>query len=282
MNLPEKADLPFFAYGIFKPGQLAFFQIRELVKKTLANCVISGTLLERDGLPIIDKDGSAKVKGTLIFFKEGRNLEAYERIVGIEPDKHYRWGVTKAEHSEYNGETNVLFGRKPGRGSVPFEEQEWDARKDPLFTSALEVVRETLEQNKELEWNLKPLFRLQMAYLLLWSAIERYVSLRYHLGEKVSEKVKHLAEEKPFKESLKIFVKEKRDVFKAAEPEDKITLDPSNPNNSLNYYYQIRSNITHRGKSVVMDFDKLLKSLEELYNIFKIVLNEAFKEAHIF
>jgi hypothetical protein len=31
MRRPQNTDLAFFAYGLFKPGQLAFFQLREFV-----------------------------------------------------------------------------------------------------------------------------------------------------------------------------------------------------------------------------------------------------------
>lgn len=92
---------------------------------------------------------------------------------------------------------NVLVGRYPKKDSCACEDAEWYGWNDPLFTAALDVVEETLE-SQNFEWNLKPLFRLQMAYLLLWSSIERYVSLRYHLGDRVTEKVGHLANEAAF------------------------------------------------------------------------------------
>lgn len=277
MNLPERTDFPFFSYGLFKPGQLGFLRLGEFVQQIEPNCILRGTLLERDGLPIIDERGNGKVRGTLIFFNPQSTSQAYQRIVEIEPDKHYRWGVGRVASEKDIHDANVLFGRSPRKGSVPLEEPDWDGRKDPLFTSALEVVQETLKQNQTFEWNLKPLFRLQMAYLLLWSAIERYVSLRYHLGEEVSEKVNKLAEESAFAASLRKLVSEKRVVYRASKPIDKYCLDPSNPKESVNYYYQIRSNITHRGKSVVRDFDLLNKSLKELYEIFQNVLNAAFE-----
>ncbi len=281
MNLPERTDLPFFSYGLFKPGQLGFFRLGEFVQRTEPNCILShGTLRERDGLPIIDEAGNGEVRGILIFFSPQSACQAYLRIIEIEPDKHYKWGVKNVvDGQKRNYDANVLLGRSPRKGSVPFEEPEWDGRKDPLFTSALEVVQETLQQNQSFEWNLKPLFRLQMAYLLLWSAIERYVSFRYHLGNKVTEKVEELAKECAFATSLQRLVseKDKREVYRADRPSEKVRLDPSNPKESLQYYYQIRSNITHRGKSVMRDFELLNKSLRELYEIFRNVLKEAFE-----
>lgn len=276
MDFPDNTSLPFFAYGTFKPRQLGFYRIVDCVEKVENDCIIRGTLLERDGLPIVDEEGNSEVHGSLVFFKPDSVCKAYLRIVEIEPDKHYKWGVTNTRKGNATVDANVLYGRSPRRGSVPFEGAEWDGSKDHLFTSALEVIAETIEQNSEFEWNLKPLFRLQMAYLLLWSSIERYVSLRYHLGNKVTEKIQRIAEEDEFIESLRLIVKEQRSVSRADKPDEKVTLNPANPKKSIEYYYQVRSNITHRGKAVVRDFDIVKSSLKELYEIFVRVKEKAF------
>ena len=47
-----------------------------------------------------------------------------------------------------------------------------DGRNEPLFGPALDVVRETLDLNRKFEWDLKPMFRLQMAYTLLWMQLK--------------------------------------------------------------------------------------------------------------
>lgn len=150
---------------------------------------------------------------------------------------------------------------------------------DPLLTVALDVAQETLASSKQFEWDLKPLFRLQMAYLLLWSSIERYVSLRYHLGDKVAEKVGQLANEPTFAAALKRYVTQGREVYRADRPQKKEILDPASPHKSLDYYYQVRCNITHRGKGVVGDYQILQSSLQELLAIFRDMLNAARDDA---
>lgn len=272
-----RPDLPFFAYGLFKPGQLGFLRLQMFVQHIEPDCVLNGTLRERDGLPIIDKEGRDEVTGSVLIFENQKTREAYESINEIEPSNHYRWEVANVRTGQGREEANVLFGRSPKRGSAPLKESEWDGRKDPFFTSALVVVQETLEQNKTFEGDLKRLFRLQMAYLLLWSAIERYASLRYHLGGEVSRKVSKMANEKAFGESLKVHVSKEREIYRADKPRDKELLDSSDPGKSLDYYYQVRSNATHRGKAAIRDFDTLKCSLKELHAIFCDVLNEAFK-----
>jgi len=72
------------------------------------------------------------------------------------------------------------------KGSVHADD-EWNGRDDPLFTVALDVVTK-LCNRIALRVGFEPLFRLEMAYLLLWTSIERYASLRYHLGDKATKK----------------------------------------------------------------------------------------------
>src|SRR6185437_10953488 len=275
MHRPVDTERPFFAYGIFRPGQLGFFQLKQLVSKIQASQVV-GSLLLRDGLPIIDPKGAGHVNGAMLSFTTSKAAkEAYDRISALEPDKHYRWG----EDHISGVSVNVLFGRSPRKGSVPCEDDEWDGWEDPLFRSALDVVDETLQSQKQFEWDLRPLFRLQMAYLLLWSVIERYVSLRYHFGNKVMEKVNHLACESAFGLGLKRYVTERRDVHRADRPDQKVVLDPESPEKALAFYYQIRSNITHRGKDVGRDHERILNSLCELLSIFRDVLRAARADA---
>jgi hypothetical protein len=273
---PQNSDLPFFAYGLFRPGQLAFFQLRELVRKVADRAEVAGELRLRDGLPIIQPAGRGSIRGALLTFWPERAAEAYDRISAMEPDRHYRW----QEDSVGGRPANVLVGRSPEKGSVPCEEAEWNGWADPLFTAALDVVEETFRP-QTFDWNLKPLFRLQMAYLLLWSSIERYVSLRYHLGDRITEKVGQLAGETAFVTGLRTRVREKRTVYRTDRPGEKEVLDPESPEKSVRYYYQVRSNITHRGKGIVRDYDLLHDSLAELLPIFREVLREAEHDARI-
>lgn len=275
MELPPNTELPFFAYGIFRPGQLGFFRIKHYVQ-SVEPAIVQGELRIRDGLPIADPDGRGKIPGTILFFEPKSFAEAYKSITKLEPGSQYIWGQTSAEGKN----VNILWGKSPLKGSYLLEE-EWDGKQDPLFRTALKVVEETLKENETFEWDLKPLFRLQMAYLLLWSAIERYVSLRYNLGEKkATKKVEHLAEESAFAEGLRRHVSDPRVVFSAGKPtEKKYFLDANEPKESLYYYYQIRNNITHRGKGAVEDFQRLKMSSKELLAIFREVLQQAFRDS---
>ena len=274
MDLPHSVDLPFFAYGLFRPGQLAFFQLRELVSKVADPAEVAGSLLLRDGLPIIDPQGRGRVRGAFLRFVSERSAEAYARISAMEPEKHYCWQEVQVDGTS----ANLLAGRRPSKGSGSCEDAEWNGWTDPLFTAALEVVEQTLN-SQDYDWDLKPLFRLQMAYLLLWSSIERYVSLRYHLADRVTEKIGRLAREPAFAEGLLRHVNNKRIVYRVDRPSDKEVLDRERPEKAIQYYYQLRSNITHRGKAAVRDYEMLKHSLTELLAIFREVLKVAERDA---
>jgi hypothetical protein len=272
MKVPANTRLPFFAYGLFKPGQLCFFRIKDLVIGA-SDAEVEGYLKERDGIPLLIPGSGFTVKGVLIEFLPAREVEGYTRIVEIESDEVYKWQEVRTSSGI---QANALVGKRVDRGSSDLEYvQEWDSRSDPFFQSALEVIETILRQNAEFTSDFKALLRLQMAYSLLWTAIERYAGLRYHLGKGVmEEKIKQIGKEDAFGRSLKKHVKHGRTVYSTADL-GKYTLDPNDPGKSILYYYQVRSNAVHRGKAVFRDFDILNDSLSELLRIFKDILEEA-------
>lgn len=104
---PSDESLPFFAYGVFKPGELAFLQIKEFVKE-VSYASIGGVLRIRDGLPIasLDDPSSIGIRGFQISFHEGAAAQAYRRIVELEPEKQYIWKTAawKGNPPIFNGQ----------------------------------------------------------------------------------------------------------------------------------------------------------------------------------
>jgi hypothetical protein len=275
MNLPDDPILPFFTYGLFRPGQIGYGSIRCFLSGSEEGWFARGELLERDGLPVL-ADGSHDVSGCLIRFKPEHSIAVYTAINSIEPDRLYRWAVAEVQRDGVCERANVLVGRSPRKGSNHAEYEIWDGQKEPLFTAALAVIEKSLERYGEFDWNLEPFFQLQMAYMLLWTAIERFVSFKYHLGDRVTEKVFKLADDPVFASALRERVRTGRQVYRTDDPSKKAVLDATNPKKALEYYYQIRSNITHRGKTAIRDHEMLLASLSELLGIFKEVLSSEF------
>lgn len=271
---PTDTRLPFFAYGVFKPGELSFLQIKDLVAHC-EDCSICAGLRVRDGLPLAVPGSSGIVEGSCIHFRSGFEQDAYRRIGELEPEKQYIWRVADTKF----GRANYLAGRNPQKGTIIPDYNVWNGRDDPLFTVAIDVVSETFNNNQVFDWNLKPLFRLEMAYLLLWTAIERYTSLRYHLGDRATQKVMQIADEQAFARAVKRHVAGQREICRSDDPRKKIVLDPDAPHKVIEYYYQIRHNLVHRGKGVPHDHERLAKSLRELLAIFKESFMAAFEES---
>ena len=147
---------------------------------------------------------------------------------------------------------------------------------DPLFNEAIEEI-EAIANAPAPEDPTKPraFFRKQMAYLLLWSSIERYVSLRWGFGsDDVTKRVERLAAEPAFCEALAKFVKEGRRVRRTDDPKKSRVLDKSEPLKSVRYYYQVRSiwSIGARRQYETVKSWRLL--FASLLNIYRYVLDE--------
>lgn len=261
-------QLPFFTYGIFRPGEISFLGIKDFVS-TAEPMTIKGDLVLRDGLTLFKDSKHQTVDGFLIKFKSEFESKAYSFIDSLEPKKLYRWRENKFNDISFK----ILYGVKPGRGSDDIREADWQTIwDDPFFTHAMDVLSEI--PTEEFDWEFKSLFKLQMKYMLLWTILERFSFLRYSLGGGPSARNKLLAEDIYFKEALKEYVKSERTVFSSEDPDRKTILNAKNSKKSLEYYYQVRSNITHRGKGVIKDYDTIKSSFNELYDITKYILEK--------
>lgn len=275
LKSPRNTDLPFFAYGIFKPGQLAYSKIESCVKNHY-EYEIDYEMLMRDGVPLItaQSKGHYKTLGHLIYFNRDCTKKAYESISESTHEKLYEWKEIKVGENK----ANVLMGVNPEMGSSPFEGAigNYKGEKDPYFKEAIKTVENELNDENKHWSNINDFFKLQMSYLLLWTSIERYTSLKYNCP-KIWQKWKKLSNEEIFKESLKRHVKDKRTVY-SAEDLREYTLNPKKPYYSIKYYYTIRCNAAHRGKALNADDHIIRESLKELLGIFKDILNDTFDE----
>lgn len=270
--MPENPDLPLLDCGLFRPGQPAWFQIREFVQGVPEGEYADGVLRLREGIPILDPDGDGMVWGSLINFREDAARHAYTTIAAMEPERQYCWRT--------NGPCNVLAGKYPAKGSILLDEQEWDSWQDPCFAEALDVVEE-MASRAEMPSDFKEFFRLQMAYLLLWSSIERLASFRHGFGENIGHKIRRLADEPAFHAAIRANAGEGRSLHRADSPGEKAVLNPSRPDRAITYYYQVRCNITHRGKSMVADLNHVRHSLIELLAIFRQFVHDAEKDSRL-
>jgi hypothetical protein len=216
------------------------------------------------------------VHGTLLYFAPADAIDAYEAIADLEPRNLYRWEEWDVAQDAHAVRANVLVGVKPTRGHPHLVTDDpatgSRSRDDPAFTDALDVVDSVRGAPGT---DAEDFFVCQMRYLLLWSSIERFVTLRWGFANEIRPRLKQLAEEPAFQVALGEHIsRTDAVVFNSADPAQVIRLDPSRPGKAIDFYYQVRSNITHRGKSAYQDIRLVEDSLRELRAIFEHVLNE--------
>ena len=266
LDYPPDTSLPFFAYGIFKPEQIAYPRIEEFVKSKEIGYT-EHTLYERDGIPFInEKDTNFKTMGYIIDFDEKTSELAYDIIRKTESSKFYDWGTDDVIINETNKkQANILYGKKVTRSNpVRIDEDNYDGSRDIFFFDALDIIGNELNDYK-LEKGKKGFenfIKLQRNYMLLWAAIDRYNSLKYGENNQWQNCLK-LARENVFIKSLEDVVIDWEDrIVYDSQSHNKKVLNPNKPRNSMDYYYTMRSNVVHRGKSVIpIDEKNLRKSL---------------------
>lgn len=275
LTKPYDISLPFFAYGVLKPGEIAYSRIKDLIYKKNEACV-QYSMRHRDGVPILlsKMRENCETRGYLFRFDD--NDKAYETIIETISGKLYKWGTIDLGQEK----VNVLFGRNPSNGSDPIEDsvdrKSYSGKNDPLFREGLQLVKDNIQSESFSDE--KGFFNLQMNYMLLWSAIDRYCKLRYY-RKKEHESREELSKEKVFKEALNKYAggKHYRTLY-TTDDLSKKEFDLSNPKYCLNYYYTLRCNIVHRGKSSYKDINLLLDATKDLLKIFEEILEDAFYE----
>lgn len=281
LSLPQNLELPFFAYGAFKPGELAFTQIECFLEQRPTPATVSGNLKVRDGLPLFDNREGGSVHGFLFTFSKDCRSRAYETICRFEPPTIYFWENTLL--SSPTVPANLLVGKKFDRGRPhELDENNWSFRLDPVFKQGLSLIEDTVMQlgykcfasapPERFDW--PRFFRLQMAYLLLWSAIERFSVFAYGPTLPPNQRIKALGEDPRFLSALgKHLSSPSQEVSDSRDPGKRSHLEIARPEKAADYFYQVRSNLSHRGKGAWADGEIVRQSLVILLLVFKDMLS---------
>lgn len=281
LAVPANVDLPFFSYGAFKPGELAFSQIAPFLSARPESASVSGSLKVRDGLPLLDGSGGRRVQGFMLAFTIEKRLQAYETICQFEPKTIYLW--KEAELLSPMVRVNLLVGRKLDRGGAQeLEGESWSFRDDPVFTHGMRVVEAATKEWGQNTFDSAPpdhfdwarFFRLQMSYLLLWSIIERYSAFAFGPALSPEAKIKALGSDPGFISALRIHAPdEARSVSDSRDPGQRVQLDAGYPRKAAEHFYQVRNNLSHRGKGAWTDGEIVRRSLIDLVAIFREMLS---------
>lgn len=276
LDLPD-TELRFFAYGIFKPGQLAYSKIKNHVYE-IENAEINYPMKHRDGVPIIinDQRDHYQTKGYIITFREGQEEDTYKIISKTLLRKLYEWKTIEINTEK----VNVLFGVNPKKGSDYIEDMQerinFNGKNDPLFSEALKLIERNLNSERNLN-EIERIFELQMNYMLLWSAIDRFSSLKYNQQTEKKNR-KKFANQKAFKEGIKKFEEEYHRPVYSTDDLRIHKFNVEDPVDTLYYYYTLRCNVVHRGKGSISDYSMLKQATVELLEIFKGILENTFDD----
>jgi hypothetical protein len=271
LDAPEDQNLPCFVYGALKPGMPAFEQLRGFVAKHEPDAV-SGDLWVRDGLPMLRTNDSQNISGVLLRWMPGQEADGYRAVCHFEPRSHYSWSEVELRSGT---KANTLVMRFAGKGNPQvLDQNRWNLRDDPAFGPGMEAVESALREvdampgdSRQSDWH--RFFRSQMAYLLLWSILERLSALCIGPAEAPTSRIKRLHELPGMEDIVRRHVKRSGKVSDSRNPKSGASLDAENAKKSFDYYYQVRSNLSHRGKAVSKEFETVHSSLRELLGITK-------------
>jgi hypothetical protein len=280
LRQPDDVTLPLFAYGLLKPGELAFSLLEPYVVSH-AKATAPGTLWMRDGIPLFDPNGPGSVVGELLWFDPDRLGEAWSAVSSFEPATQYKWLVVEARAGGTGAAANVLEGRRVRDGTAGEDVHEWSATWDPVFREGLDEVRLLVQEaapngvapqpdTRDL-WH--SFFRLQAAYLLLWSIVERYTALRFGPAQDPWPRVVQLGKDTSFRQAVVAAGAKPGEVVDSRDPKNHHRL-AEDGTGAAEYFYQVRSNLSHRGKSAFRDAQLVLKAATELEQTIQILLAE--------
>ncbi|MDQ3640929.1 MAG: hypothetical protein M3450_05535 [Actinomycetota bacterium] len=278
---PPRLELPMFAYGPDKPDQPAHDLLRDLVFQTEPATLPNAGLRIRDGQPLLDPEGTVGVDGVLLTFFAGREKEAYTTICEVAARQHYRWDMTEMRVDGRPGRVNLLRGRHPDRGSSDEWFSSWSASADPLLRFGLTHVRRdavhhaaapfpTVTSDEAGTWD--RYYALQSAYLLLWSAVERFTALAYGPAQPPLERTWRLGDDPRFRACV---------VAAGVAPSAK-TADSRDPTRARRIredgagamfsWDAARHLVAHPGRTAFADGVLLRRSLIDLHDTFRLAL----------
>jgi hypothetical protein len=276
MAMPENTSLPFFAYGFFAPGQLAFLQLADKYPRVRRDSV-HGSLRLRDGLRLLDTrtGGPGVVEGTVLSFPRNDQRPAYRAVCNVEPQDHYEWKLATTTRGTL---VNCLEGRViVGETAVSTD---GCPERDPLLGDALDFLAEIqthVSKTGSYRGN-RSLFCLEMVYAFLWSCIDRYLFMRYRLRGDTDPKLRLMAKDPRLCEALARATFVRSSIRRIDDPSRIARLDSASAYEKLSYCYGIRCNLVHHGKDLE-DYNLILNAFCRLLPAFRVTVDGAFEDS---
>ena len=269
-----------FVYGSLKPGELGFEQIEAMVSKYSAAELHDFALYVRDGLPIIRKPAPGEtVDGVLLTINAGMEEDFWQVVTEYEGTTNYKFENSIPVISDGKEHLSGAFiGRKMGRGNPEKLYVPWTSKLDPIFSQSFPVLHRDIagnslkftdaEHDPSAYWN--QMNRLLSQYLLLVSILEHLTVVKFG-GSKKQEpmvRIRKLQQSQGYINAFKALSHEIYNppikVSDSRAVED--SLSSSTPEQALFAWYQVRSNLQHRGKASLFDAKLVHKSCIGLSN----------------
>lgn len=268
LAVPEDLSRPLVVYGCFKPGELGWPLIEHLCDAK--PIVLDGFCIRRrDGLALLARREGFRTEAFVLTPTDPAAL--YDVICKYEPKAQYSW-ITL----EVDGEpANVLLGTEPDNGSEHGPMASWSAASDPAFTGGMRTVRSLYEQAQRRDRS-DPLrlYEMEAAYLLLWSIVERYTALRFGPHLDPTKRISLLDEDPVFRAAGQASATTRVEpVYDSRRPTKAPLSFDDGPGS---YWYQLRSNLSHRGKSSGSDEERLDQATSGLWRTMRTLLTGHF------
>lgn len=293
---PANINLPFVAYGIFRPGDISFLFLKDYLEVDPIRESIIGDIRIRDGVLIFsNKDADSpglrkeKIDVYILKFKEDKSDKVYNYICQKEPNNLYEWGEILVGDKL----CNVLYSKDINNGSYDFgcEPASYYTIENKYWKEVLKLVEKELNEisnfNKEtnflnqgykVDFEYQYFLKIQQLYILQWTEFERFAYFRYpqansfFRGNSIFKNINSKGLSNYFDFALKNDI-----IYNIKDLKDHNKLN-EDKKLEFSYYNSLRNNIVHSGKTFLDDFPKLVKGLNEIHIIVKRLIEDTEKE----
>lgn len=278
---PSRPDLVLAVYGAYQPGELAFRTIEPHVSRRYPAKVLDHVLVIDDGLPFAEESRGGSMEVHVLDV----DTLGYGIVSAFEPGDLYRWSTCTAETRDGRQvAVNILVSRRSLSGHADYPHEPWSSAQDPLLSAGLIAVRElvidacaaaigvVVEGPTQDTGYWVPVLKLEAAYLLLWSVLERYSTLRFGAAANPERRITLLGQSEDFKQCAVaagmppgLTVRDTRN----GKPTGATTADGVN---AYKYLRQVRHNMTHRGKAAYREACLAAEAVLYAYNTTALLL----------
>jgi len=272
--------MPLFVYGSLRPGELAHRQIANLVAAALPATAHGLQLSVRDGLPFAYPEDRQAVDGDLLWPQHELLNEFYKLVRDYEGTELYsetQMLVTTPDGKQI--QARAFLGKRATSANPEPLHEHWTSAHDPLFSAGLDAITDASHRHFEEGRHRLPadhpdfwptFIPLQGLYLVLCSVLERYTTLVFGPTVEPMKRIAKLRNDADALEAVSLADPPPVRVFDSRDAERRYNAPGPK---SFDAWYQVRSNLTHRGKAGgIHDFEIVEKAVVGLHDAMRQLL----------